>query len=346
MADLGYNALDPQYKSEIKNRRRMAEMLAKTSEFNPNQMAGGLVVPISPLEGLVKGLSKGVETYQSNKADTMEQDAENKKAKVYADVLGQYQADPQSAIEALGQVDPKMAFELQKEMLDRQNKIDVQKLKGQSAGGGFTVNADGTIEFTGAPRKLEANERKQVMEDALAEKRSAGTMTSLNEAVGKSQKGDSGFGAPLLATIGNNLNTFIGRPESQASLDTVEYDNFVKTIALPQLKDLFGGNPTEGERKVLLELQASGGKTKGERKVILENAMYLANQRAKIANEMRQGVISGDIYNPAPMQGMEQPQIPQQPQTPQVPLTKRDKLKAKGVPDAIIEQMLSGQGVK
>lgn len=220
MADLGYNAINPDYKSEIKNRRRMAEMLAKTSEFNPNQMAGGMVVPISPLEGLVRGLSKGVETYQSNKADTMEQDAENQKNKAYADVLGKMQTNPQGAIEVLGQIDPKMAFELQKEILDRQNKIDVQKLKGQSAGGGYEIDPEtGEITRTYSNKPLPPALQK-IEDDSLQS--ISGAKTALGEIDTVQKNLTSGtLDLSPYNNIASNVKNFLGMsdPNSRAYAD-------------------------------------------------------------------------------------------------------------------------------
>ena len=39
--------------------------------------------------------------------------------------------------------------------------------------------------------------------------------------------------------------------------ETVELHNIVATNAVEQLKAVFGGNPTEGERKILIDLQGS-----------------------------------------------------------------------------------------
>ncbi|MCJ2068425.1 hypothetical protein MKK75_06310, partial [Methylobacterium sp. J-030] len=46
-------------------------------------------------------------------------------------------------------------------------------------------------------------------------------------------------------------------PGNEAGQATLELDNLVTTNALTNLKSIFGGNPTEGERKILLDVAGS-----------------------------------------------------------------------------------------
>lgn len=72
---------------------------------------------------------------------------------------------------------------------------------------------------------------------------------------------------------------------------TTELNNVVLGQALGQLKATFGAAPTEGERKILVDLQASVDKTPAERKAIIERAIDLAQRRLDFnqqrANELR-----------------------------------------------------------
>lgn len=74
---------------------------------------------------------------------------------------------------------------------------------------------------------------------------------------------------------------------------TQELDNVVTANALAQLKATFGAAPTEGERKILLEIQGSVGKTDAVRQKIYDRAIALAERRLEMnqsrANELRGG---------------------------------------------------------
>lgn len=60
---------------------------------------------------------------------------------------------------------------------------------------------------------------------------------------------------------------------------TREQENLLATQAVTQLKSLVGGNPTEGERAVLMSLQGIGAKGREERKTIIENAVKAVKTR-------------------------------------------------------------------
>jgi hypothetical protein len=60
---------------------------------------------------------------------------------------------------------------------------------------------------------------------------------------------------------------------------TTELRTAITEQALQSLKAIFGGNPTEGERLILLDLQASVDKTPTERKIIVNRAKAAAKRR-------------------------------------------------------------------
>jgi len=77
-------------------------------------------------------------------------------------------------------------------------------------------------------------------------------------------------------------------------LNTRTQENLLAKTAVNKLRVAFGGNPTEGERKILLDLEGIGAKSKEERKAIMQNA-FTALQRtrqnhAKRLNEINQGL--------------------------------------------------------
>lgn len=77
-------------------------------------------------------------------------------------------------------------------------------------------------------------------------------------------------------------------------LATRQMENLLAEQALEKLKATFGSAPTEGERKILLDLQGIGAKSKEERAAIMRqafNSLQTARQRhQKRLNEIEQGL--------------------------------------------------------
>ncbi len=76
---------------------------------------------------------------------------------------------------------------------------------------------------------------------------------------------------------------------------TENLTNEVMTNALGQLKAIFGGNPTEGERKILLDLQGSVSKPDSVRQAIFDRAIGLAQKRLEF-NQQRADQLRGGTY--------------------------------------------------
>ena len=72
-------------------------------------------------------------------------------------------------------------------------------------------------------------------------------------------------------------------------------NNVVLGQALSSLKATFGAAPTEGERKILVDLQASIDKTPRERKLIMDRALELARVRLTF-NQQRAAELRGGTY--------------------------------------------------
>jgi hypothetical protein len=111
---------------------------------------------------------------------------------------------------------------------------------------------------------------------------------ALDEALKYNDKAYSGYFAGQRAMARSNLPG-----ESESANATVQYENIINTNALGSLKTLFGGQPTEGERKVLLDLQASSNKTPAQRKEIIDRAKKLADERASQNASIAEGIRSG-----------------------------------------------------
>ena len=100
-------------------------------------------------------------------------------------------------------------------------------------------------------------------------------------------------GAGALASAGSILPSAL-RPATVEA--TQELDNILQTAALPQLKAIFGGMPTEGERKILLDVQGSSSKPPSVRKGIFDRAERAIQQRIKFAGEKAKRLREGTYF--------------------------------------------------
>lgn len=143
-----------------------------------------------------------------------------------------------------------------------------------------------------APLKLSATEQKSVIENDDLHQKANSAIGLINEALELNKKKTySGYGAVDRATFRSNLPL-----ESEEASNTINLDNIIRTQALEQLKAIFGGMPTEGERKVLLELQASADKTPQDREKILKRALSVIDEKSKFYKERADKLRSGTYF--------------------------------------------------
>jgi hypothetical protein len=91
-----------------------------------------------------------------------------------------------------------------------------------------------------------------------------------------------------------------GISSSDAQNATTELDNILKGNALASLKATFGGNPTEGERKILLEIQGAITQTPRAREKIFKEAQRLAARRVARHQEKLKDIESGSYSSRSP----------------------------------------------
>lgn len=105
-------------------------------------------------------------------------------------------------------------------------------------------------------------------------------------------------GAGALATLGTAVPDIIGKPTGIK--DTVEatkeLDNILQSAALPQLKAIFGGMPTEGERKILLDVQGSSSQPPDVRKRIFDRAEQAVRARLKFSSDKAKALREGTYF--------------------------------------------------
>lgn len=145
---------------------------------------------------------------------------------------------------------------------------------------------------------LTATDRKAILEADEAVAQTRATIDQLGEAKQISPQTYQGFGAGLRTQLGTKLPdwlvpNFVASPRPAAA--GANYENLVLGQALSSLKSIFGAAPTEGERKILLDLQASLDKPDNVRQEILDRAQRLANARLQF-NEQRARELRGGQY--------------------------------------------------
>lgn len=112
-------------------------------------------------------------------------------------------------------------------------------------------------------------------------------IASLTKALALNNKAYSGLGAKQRAIARSQLG------DDEGANATIELDNLIGEQALSSLRSIFGGNPTEGERAILIDLQASVNKTPAQRKAIMDRAMAAAKARGGAASRRMQAIGDG-----------------------------------------------------
>lgn len=113
---------------------------------------------------------------------------------------------------------------------------------------------------------------------------------------GKSLNDKAGYGSTAGVQSWAARNDPTGLFDDTQGQATTELSNIILGQALSSLKSIFGAAPTEGERKILVDLQASVDKTPAEREAIIKRAITLANARLKFNQERAAGLRGGTYY--------------------------------------------------
>lgn len=150
---------------------------------------------------------------------------------------------------------------------------------------------------------LTATDKKAILEadDAvLAATNVIGNLQKIKELSKKAYEG------PLAGTRGY-IGSLVG---NEAATATSEMDNLITTNALQQLKSIFGGNPTEGERAILLKIQGASSQPDSVRQKIFDEATHLAQRRLDFEKQRADALRGGTFYKPGqPAPGAAAPQL-------------------------------------
>lgn len=156
--------------------------------------------------------------------------------------------------------------------------------------------------LTAADRKAirDADESVRAADTALAnlehaskinEKAFSGPLASQRGYVGSLLHGDAKLGK--------------AREWHDAGVATQDLENTIIGNALAQLRAVFGGMPTEGERAILIQLQGSINATPEVRKQIFDKASEMVRQRKQFAIEQADELRGGTYYKPGGRPGSE-----------------------------------------
>ncbi len=123
-------------------------------------------------------------------------------------------------------------------------------------------------------------------------------LTGLDSSIAALQKAyklnPNTFDASLIDKAQRKLLEETGSKDPKVQ-NTREMENLLSSGAVEKLKASFGGNPTEGERAILLSLEGLESKSKEERAKIMKNT-YIKLKAVRAARQKRLNEISSGFY--------------------------------------------------
>ncbi len=193
---------------------------------------------------------------------------------------------------------------------------------------------------------LTATDKKAILEADENVGTNRAAIQAIDEAKRYNNDANAGWLANTRAQVGANLPDwlvpdFVSSPKSAEA--TLNFDNAVVGQALTQLKAIFGGNPTEGERKILLDLQGSSGKPAAVRAEILDRARRLADARLKLNEQRSTELRGGSYYKPGGGSAASNPMAHQS--SAGDPLAEAKAAIAKGADPSRVMQRLQQMGI-
>ena len=143
------------------------------------------------------------------------------------------------------------------------------------------------------PKSLSATDRKAIQEADDLVMAGENTVNMLDQALTLNEQALSGPMAEQRGYAGSVLPDWAAPGSRQSAVATEQLNNLVTAQALESLRSTFGSMPTEGERKILLEIQGSVNQSADVRRSIYQRAQQLARKRLEFnrqrANELRAG---------------------------------------------------------
>ena len=155
----------------------------------------------------------------------------------------------------------------------------------------------GGVDAKGNPvaRKLEANERAvlfELQEQIDADRGVGNSLSRLDEL------SNDAYSGAFASFRGTAVSRLPGGGSNKRANATVLSENITIELALKQLKSTFGAAPTEGERKILMDLQASVDKSPVQKKQIIAAAMRAVAERIRYREKRQEAIRSGSYIMP------------------------------------------------
>lgn len=179
----------------------------------------------------------------------------------------------------------------------------VEQRKQQAIANGLDPSSPGFQSFvlTGKmPREdaqpLTATDKKAILEADEGVMTAKSAIDALQKAKELSAKA---FAGPMAGGRGYAAS-FLGESSDlgKGGIATAELNNVVTSNALSQLKAIFGGAPTEGERKILLDIQGSVNQPHEVRAKIYDRARQMAENRLRFNEQRAAELRGGQFYKP------------------------------------------------
>lgn len=142
-------------------------------------------------------------------------------------------------------------------------------------------------------RKLNTTEQKKLFEIQEQQNADISVVQTLDKMMKLVDNSYSGVAASGRAKGLSNIGLGGERADN-----TVLYDNLATSQALAQLKATFGAAPTEGERKILMDIQASASKTPMQKKQIIAQAFRAVQARQAYREKLANGIRTGQYMIP------------------------------------------------
>ncbi len=166
--------------------------------------------------------------------------------------------------------------------------------------------APGGIRFIDPPQgatKLNPTQAKELQEADDFILQTQGALDQLKRARQLNVQSYDGWLASQRADAYANLSNPeptdpVAREKRQRAANTLLLENVVTNQALQSLRSIFGGNPTEGERKILLSVAGSVNQPRDVREQIFAEAQRLAEQRLAVNRQKAAGIRQGTYYKP------------------------------------------------
>jgi hypothetical protein len=98
--------------------------------------------------------------------------------------------------------------------------------------------------------------------------------------------------------VGSGAAARVLSPVNQGAQDTAELNTTATSNAISQLKTIFGGNPTEGERKILLDIQGSSAMPDALRQKVYDRAASAVERRLEFAKQRAEEMRGATYFKP------------------------------------------------